>query len=86
MDIQPNEWISNREMNRRPSASLEEKYDPDISHIVGEKVRVNDPRLIQLVVQWKRKINLDPDGTATYNFVHNADFVRDLKKLFNVKD
>lgn len=83
MDISPNEWISYKEMNRRSSTDMNAKVDPDMSHIVGREVRVNDPRLIALVVKWKKKMSLDPNGTVAYNFKGNSGFVEELRQVFN---
>lgn len=83
MDIQPHEWISSREMNKRVPIDTTAKIDPDASHVVGHAVRVNDPRLIALCVKWKRKMNLDPDGIQSYNFYHQTGFIEELKQTFN---
>lgn len=76
------DWISNREMNKRVPVDATAKIDPDISHIVGKPIRVNDPRLVQLVVKWKKKMNYDPDGTVAYNFTAQSGFVEELKQVF----
>jgi hypothetical protein len=76
------DWISHTEMNRRVPIDTTAKIDPEISHIVGQPVRVNDPRLVQLVVKWKNKMNYDPDGTLSYNFTQQSGFVEDLKQIF----
>jgi len=77
------EWISHKEMNRRVPVDTTAKIDPDISHIVGKEVRVNDPRLVQLIVKWKKKMSYDPDGTIAYNFTQQSGFVEELKQVFN---
>lgn len=82
MEIQSNEWISYKEMNRRAPVDPNGKIDDEISHIVGKPVRVNDPRLIQLVVKWKKQMNYDPDGTLAYNFLRQSGFIAELKEVF----
>jgi hypothetical protein len=77
------EWISYKEMNRRQTVDNSAKIDPDISHIAGKPVRVNDPRLTALVVKWKRKMSYDPEGTQTYNFTSIPGFVDDVRQVFN---
>lgn len=77
------EWISYKEMERRTPVDHTAKIDPEISHIVGKPVRVNDPRLTALVVKWKKKMNYDPDGTQTYKFTTVSGFVEDLRQVFN---
>lgn len=81
--IEEMEWISYKEMTRRNPVDMTAKIDPEMSHIVGKPIRVNDPLLIQLVVKWKRKMNLDPEGTQAYNFTAQSGFVEELKQIFN---
>lgn len=77
------EWISIREMNKRVPIDRTAQIDPHISQIAGKPIRVNDPRLITLVTKWKRKVNLDPDGTQSYNFHNIPGFVEDVKQVFS---
>ena len=77
------EWISHKEMNRRVPVDTTAKIDPEASHVVGKPVRVNDPRLMALVIKWKKKMNYDPDGTISYNFYHQTGFIEDLRQTFN---
>lgn len=79
------EWISYKEMNRTMPRDHTAKVDEEISHIVGREVRVNDPRLVALIVKWKRKMNFDPNGTQNYNFTKQSGFVEELKQIFNVE-
>ncbi len=72
-------------MNKRVPIDHTAKIDPDISHAAGVPVRVNDPRLIQLIVKWKQKMSYDPDGTMAYNFLGNTGFVEELRQVFNGK-
>ena len=76
------EWISYKEMNRRAPVDNSAKIDPEVSYIAGKPVRINDPRLIALVVKWKKKVNADPDGTEAYNFKMIPGFVEDVKQVF----
>lgn len=79
------EWISYKEMNKRTVVDTAAKIDPEASHVVGQPVRVNDPRLMKLVIDWKRKMNFDPDGTQTYNFYQQTGFIEDLRKVFHAE-
>lgn len=81
--IEELEWISYKEMNRRTPVDTTAKIDPDVSHIVGRPIRVNDPRLIALSVKWKKKINLDPNGTETYNLLQKSGYIEELKQVFH---
>ena len=40
------------------------KIDEPVSKIVGKKVLVNDPRLVKLVIKWKK--SKDPDNEDNY--------------------
>ena len=77
------EWISYKEMARRTPVDTKAKIDPEVSHIVGKPVRVNDPRLVALVVKWKRKVNDDPDSTSSFNFMTIPGFVNEVRQVFN---
>jgi hypothetical protein len=64
----------------RPSAVFIPKVDEVITKIVGKKVFATDPKLIKLVVQYRKNKPLDtkePD-----NFLYDPNFIRELKKVF----
>jgi hypothetical protein len=84
MEIQPSDWISHKEMFARKHRE-EPKIDPDVSHVLGQPVSVNDPRLMKVVIEWKKKMSLDTEGTAQYNFLQQSGFINDLREAFNVK-
>lgn len=53
--------------------------DQDVSKIVGKKVFTNDPRLIRLVIEEKKKKNSDNWD----NFLHREDFRNKLIEVFS---
>jgi len=73
----------NEALNKKPelrNKQLEPKIDPQASKICGKKILALDPRLINLVVKFKKK-KKDPD--AWDNFYQNPEFIKQLKELFN---
>ena len=62
---------------RVPPKKLEPKTDEVVSKIVGKKILQNDPRVMKLVIKWKRsKSDEVPD-----NFLNNPTFISELKKV-----
>ena len=77
-DIQPSEWINARE-RFIPPPKLEPPVDEIVSGIVGKKIYTHDPRLIKLVVKWKKgksQDSMEPD-----NFLQNPLFIKELKEV-----
>lgn len=77
--VNPDEWI-NAKVALQPERRRQEgvKYDPDVSKIVGFNVPVNDRRLINLLVSWRRSKNPDtPD-----NYLKDPRKVKELKERF----
>ena len=58
-------------------------FDQQVTKILGKPVLVNDPRLIQLVVKWKKATASSADNTDKMdNFLYNPDFLVELRKVF----
>jgi len=57
--------------------------DPHISHIVGRPIPGNDPRLIRLVVKWKKKTGNSEGTDRQDNFHRIPEFVKEVKETFN---
>lgn len=74
----PSDAIDARERFAPPKVVVP-KVDEPVTRIVGKKVFVNDPRLISLIVRWKKRKN---DDSAFDNFLHNQKFIEELKKVF----
>lgn len=79
-ELRDGEWIDSKELTRPPKTSREPKFDVEVSKIVGKPVRMNDPRLIALLVKWKKRNKSEdvPD-----NHLRNPQFLVELKKTFN---
>jgi hypothetical protein len=56
------------------------KIDMLISKIVGKSVYMSDPKLIQLIVKWKK--NRPQDSEIPDNFLQNPNFIKELKETF----
>lgn len=77
------DWINVRDMNRQPRPGREIKLDEEVSKVVGKPVSQTDPRLIRLIVEFKKKHNSTVDSDVQDNFMHRPDFLVALKKVFN---
>lgn len=77
------DWISAREARIPDVIKRERKFDAEVTKILGKPVLVNDPRLIQLVVKWKKATASSADNTDKMdNFLRNPDFLVELRKVF----
>lgn len=76
------EYINARE-RFLPRRSLEPMIDEPISRLLGIKVLAHDPRVIKLIVKWRR--NKPMDSLEPDNFLDNPHFVEELKEVLNVK-
>ena len=82
-DINWDEATNAREMNSKGAIKRELKFDPDVTKIVGKPVLVNDPRLIALVVSWKKRTASSADNIDKMdNFLHHPDFLVELHNTF----
>jgi len=79
-DIKPADLINVRNINIPSKRKLEPKIDRVISEIVGKQVLVLDPRLMKLVVKYK-KMKKNPEAFDTY--LQNPQFIKELKEVFN---
>lgn len=67
----------------KPSAIKQErKFDAEVTKILGKPVLVNDPRLIQLVVKYKKAKGSSPDVDKMDNFLYDPAFLTELRKTF----
>jgi hypothetical protein len=72
--------IININERARPSTVFIPKVDEVITKIVGKKVFTTDPKLIKLVVQYRK--NKPLDAKEPDNFLYDPNFIRELKKVF----
>ena len=78
-NVSPNDYININE-RFRATTKLVPKVDELISRLIGVKVFVHDPRLIRLIVKWKKgklENSMEPD-----NFLENPEFIKELKETF----
>lgn len=80
-NLEPIEWVSARQ-RLNPSARPQPAIDKEVSAIVGKEIRVNDPRLIGLVVKWKQESNKPLDSSQPDRFLEDPNHVEELKKAF----
>lgn len=65
---------------------MEPPVDEIVSDIVGFKVYSVDPRLIQLIMKWKKlkgsKDTVNSSDPMPNNFLNNPAFIAELKQVF----
>lgn len=71
------DWIDARERNNVPQANKEQKVDKLVSEKVGKTIYMNDPRVLKVIVGWKKDKG---DSEAPDNFLDDEDKVNELKK------
>ena len=59
------------------------KIDKEVSQAVGFSVPVNNPKLIKLVAQWKRKGGLDETPNQMDNFLKDPNKISELKRVLS---
>ena len=75
--------ITPRDLNKQVK-KLEPVVDEVISRIVGFKVYQLDPRIIKLVVKFrKEKLQRKLDSDEPDNFLENPTFIKELKEVLN---
>ena len=73
--VKPEDWVNLREA-RKPKPQ-KPAIDKIVSEIVGKDILMTDPRLIDLVVKWKRE---KTDDKTLDNFLQDPKKVEELKK------
>ena len=80
-----NPWNNPINANEAFRPPLKQKAPPaidkEVSKIVGREVRVNDPRLIKAVLNWKSAKG-NPNGDKPDNYLQDSVKVKDLKSAF----
>jgi hypothetical protein len=74
------EQIDFREMYAPPAKIRLPKVDLIVSKIVGKTVTTEDPRLLKLIVSWKR--NKPMDSLEPDNFFQDPAKIKQLKEIF----
>lgn len=76
--VKKDEWINAKEVfNPVPDKPAEPAIDKAVSEIVGKPIRANDPRLIKLVVKWKKEKGNDKTDD---NFLQDEAKIKELKE------
>ena len=78
--IKPEDWFNARERFSAPKR-LEPSIDEPVSKIVGKKIYSLDPRLMKLIVKWKK--SKPPDSMEFDNFFENPKFITELKQALS---
>jgi len=73
------DWINAKNIGVLPKP-IEPKVDEIISQVLGFKVYQSDPRLLNLVVKFKRMKKNDEE---TDDFLNNPQFIKELRETFN---
>lgn len=77
MEFEAKDLININTMNNVSSKSKEKKIDKLVSEAVGKTIYINNPTLIQKLVEWKKaKKDDEPD-----NFLDDPAKVEELKKI-----
>lgn len=79
--FKPEDVINAREMymvKPKPPTPI----DKEVSKIVGQEVKVNDPRLIQMVVKWKKEANKPESDLSRDDFLYDGKKIQELKEAF----
>lgn len=66
-----------------PPPKIEPVVDEIVSRIVGKKIYARDPRLIQLVVKWKKESNKRDDDLTPNNYLADPRKREKLKEVLN---
>jgi len=72
------EWRRSNFRYRSAPIKFEPVIDEPITKVVGHKVFQRDPRVIKLIMKWKR--NKPLDSQEPDNFLQNPNFVKELKE------
>lgn len=82
-EINWGEASSLRDVRRPDVIKQERKFDAEVTKILGKPVLVNDPRLIQLVVKWKKATASSADNTDRMDYyLYNPEFLKELHEVF----
>ena len=79
-NIKPSDWINARDRFNPPVVErIGPVIDKAVSDIVGKPIITTDPRLIKLVVKWKRE---KPSEEVYENYLDNPIHIQELKQVF----
>ena len=78
--IAPEDFINARERFNVPKR-LEPAIDEVVSKIVGKKIYLMDPRLMKLIVKWKK--GKSPNSMENDNFLQDPHKIKELKEVLS---
>jgi len=81
-DFTNTEWHNARE-RLIPSKKLEPPIDEAISQIVGKKIYTLDPRVLKLIVKWKKASGKAIDSQQADNFLEDPRKREELKQVLS---
>ena len=70
------DWIRPGQQTLKPRR--ESQVDKNVSEIVGKEVKVNDPRLVNLVNKWRSR----KDPNQFDNFLKDPNKIKELRNEF----
>lgn len=80
--IKPEDWINARERFSLPRR-IEPPIDEVISQIVGKKIYTQDPRLLKLIVKWKKQSGKAVDNAEPDNFLKDPKKIAELREVLS---
>ncbi len=76
------EWISAKERFTPPKPRTL-IIDPEVSKIVGYTIYTEDPRLIKLIVKWKKEDNKSEKSNRPDNYLQDLKRIKELKEALS---
>lgn len=76
-----NKAVRNFRMRDIPPPKIEPPIDKVVSSIVGKKIYLTDPRLINLVSKWRKQSNKSPNSMEPDNFLNDPNKIKELKEI-----
>ena len=71
----------NERFRPKVQGKIEPNVDEEVSRIVGKKVLAHDPRLMKLIVAWKKEKPMD--SMTPDNFLLDPKKIAEIKKVFS---
>ena len=77
------QWLKAHDRLIVPKRSnIEPKIDELVSKAIGTKVYMHDPRLIKLIVKWKKQSAKSDDSSQPDNYLEDPSKLEELKETF----
>lgn len=83
-EIKDNEWINARQrFYVPPQRRAEPPVDKLISKVVGKTIYASDPRLLSLIVKWKKQANKSDNSSTPDNFLKDPEKIKELRQVLS---